>query len=320
MDRAFGSTTLVIHIPGTTRPGSLKQEDYVKADLYFPGHLPREDESFLKAIAEIAQKFIKDVGLPAIARYEQCALLHWNLPRPSNTPTPYAQRNGPVATPSGSSIFTYHGRTPRVPIVIVDDDDEDVASTSYQHELQDELTRTRQSLLEVQKSLADSRRRENELLAEIERLICASTVPLIRPTTPFVARPTPRTPDRSKALGQHMKSPLAPFTPGVSVSVTPNKSSRGVGNPASPSGREYSSGGLSARSKTGSPAKATDLSSHYNTFIKANRLEGKFFEIETVRSNVVMYLWRVELLKAGITEDIVDNLMSLMSSQPTDSD
>ncbi|PPQ94791.1 hypothetical protein CVT25_008393 [Psilocybe cyanescens] len=67
LDRAFGGTTLVIHVPGTTRPRSPKQLEYVKADIYFPGHLAREDIRYSEAVSDIVQRFIRDVSLPTIA-------------------------------------------------------------------------------------------------------------------------------------------------------------------------------------------------------------------------------------------------------------
>ncbi|PPQ86282.1 hypothetical protein CVT25_005503 [Psilocybe cyanescens] len=84
---------MVIHVPGTTRPGAPKQAEYIKTDLYFPGHLAREDKRYAEAVSSIVQTFITEIGIPNIAHYKRCATLHWKLPQGNHIPPALPQQS-----------------------------------------------------------------------------------------------------------------------------------------------------------------------------------------------------------------------------------
>ncbi|PPQ88109.1 hypothetical protein CVT25_014701 [Psilocybe cyanescens] len=148
LDRAFGGTTLVIHIPGTARPGSPKQPEYVKADMYFPSHLAREDKQYLEAISHIVQTFIIDIGIPTISCYES--------QRTSNIIVIPDNNN------NNDDIDTSHFQHPFV------------YGSERESTLRDELNSACQTLQGVEQALADSCCRENKLLAKIDHLTNSS--------------------------------------------------------------------------------------------------------------------------------------------------
>lgn len=322
MDCTFGGTTLVVHVPATTRPGAPKRPEYVKAEVYFPGHLAREDTRYSEAVSHIVQKFITDIGIPNIARYERNAGPHWTLPPPTLIPSALPRQSlQPNASPPGSSVFTYHGeRKPHV-VVVSDDEDFNIATSQYQPinysaretALKYELNSVRQTLQDVENALADSRRRENELLAEIGRL-SGSPASNSRSMTPLAAHTTPRTPDRSNVT-HRVKPSQAPLSPVKSLSVAATKPSHhGSFYPPTPQGRENYS---QIPSFLPSPMKP-DLGSDYGRFIQDNGLAEIFFTIDLIRNKVPMFLWRDELMKAGISDTILNELMSSMSSHSSD--
>jgi len=142
-DRTFGGTTLIIHVEGATRPGSPNEPQYVKADVYFPGHMVREVPYTSIVVSDIVQWFIRDIGIPTIERFNRCARLLWNMsPYSGPIPAPYPlQTTSPMASPPGSSVFTYYGKQYQAVVVNSDSDDEDqthsaqslIGSLSYSH-------------------------------------------------------------------------------------------------------------------------------------------------------------------------------------------
>ena len=69
-DCTFGGATLIIHIEGTTCPNAPRQPEYIKSDVYFPGYLIEEDPRLSPIISELVQKYIIDIGMPVIERWE----------------------------------------------------------------------------------------------------------------------------------------------------------------------------------------------------------------------------------------------------------
>ncbi|PPQ69419.1 hypothetical protein CVT26_002457 [Gymnopilus dilepis] len=290
MDRAFGSTTMVIHIPGTTRPRSLLREDYIKAETYFPPHLLREDERIPRAVFDIVQKCIRDIGIPTIARYQFCASRYWNLPDVNHVPPPYPrQAIQPPARPANSSIFEYNGQVIKAPIILLDDDDD---NDREKESLKEELKEVQKLLEEANRSLAEARRREAELLAQVARLTSLSAGP--RHVSPPAARPAPHTPDRLRAPGS--RSPLS--QPLASSGPTENRSPSRRGHPASSassSSMDGASGGSATQSGISSSAGGARTDSQYADFIRANHLGNKYGQIERIRTNVAVYLPNAEL-------------------------
>ncbi|PPQ76651.1 hypothetical protein CVT26_013926 [Gymnopilus dilepis] len=112
LDKAFGGSTLVIHIPGTTRPRSPRTVDYLKAHVYFPAHMARESPGCSAAVDSMIQRFIRDVGLPTVMRFERSAPTHWiNYNSNITVPPPYRDSNtDPSLVLSDSDVTQHVGR------------------------------------------------------------------------------------------------------------------------------------------------------------------------------------------------------------------
>ena len=129
-DRTFGGATLILHVEGTTYPNAPRRPKFVKADVYFPGYLIQEDPRISPIISELVQKYIADIGMPVIKRWEWCARSIWSLTQGNGNsiPLPYSsQPMQPNAIPRNSSTFVYHGR-PLIPplpcnVTVVDEYD-----------------------------------------------------------------------------------------------------------------------------------------------------------------------------------------------------
>ncbi len=122
-DRAFGGTTMVIHVDGTRAPGTPLGPEYIKASVYLPpSPVVSEFTDAHQPLADIVQTFIECVGVPTKERWERVCrdYLRWTLKAARSTKDyPSLPR---FSTPiplvgSGSSIFVFHGysRTPSAP-------------------------------------------------------------------------------------------------------------------------------------------------------------------------------------------------------------
>ena len=127
MDKTFGGTTLVVHVEGAARPGSPNLPEYVKANVYFPDHMVREEPYTSTVVSNIVQLFIRDIGIPTIKRFDRCARLLWNKPPYSGPiPPPYPiKTTSPFASPPASSVFTYYGKQIQPTVVDSVDSDSD---------------------------------------------------------------------------------------------------------------------------------------------------------------------------------------------------
>ena len=65
-DHTFHGATLILHVEGATCPNAPRCPKYVKADVYFPGYLIREDPHISPIISKLIQQYITDIGMPVI--------------------------------------------------------------------------------------------------------------------------------------------------------------------------------------------------------------------------------------------------------------
>lgn len=77
-------------------------------------------------VSDIVQRFIRDIGIPTIERFNRCARILWNAPTYTGpTPAPYYMHStSPIASPPGSSVFTYYGKQNRAAVIDSDSDDD----------------------------------------------------------------------------------------------------------------------------------------------------------------------------------------------------
>jgi hypothetical protein len=213
-------------------------------------------------VSDIVQRFIRDIGIPTIERFNRCARLLWNMPLYSGPiPAPYPiQTTLPIASPPGSSVFTYYGKQNRAAAVYSDSDDDDKPqSTGFKTEntaLKTQLEQVHQSLKQEEDVLANSHRREQPHISN-----GSSSHP--RPITPANPRTVPRTPERI-LYSQSSKTLTANSY--ISPTRTPSRHMLGPSNSLS-----------SARS----PVTPTRVSpeNQYAAFIDANGLTEFYLQL-----------------------------------------
>ncbi|KAJ7790277.1 hypothetical protein B0H14DRAFT_2626171 [Mycena olivaceomarginata] len=85
MDRAMGSTTMVITTEGTTVPGTPPRSEFLKAHVCIPPSFLSENPGSRVAIATIVQLFIEHVGVPTVEAWTRRALArNWPLTQPGS--------------------------------------------------------------------------------------------------------------------------------------------------------------------------------------------------------------------------------------------
>jgi hypothetical protein len=307
--------------------------------------LLKEEAGSAKAVYDIVQRFISDIGIPTIGRYERCANKVWNLPKSVQCPPPLPEHGiFPKAWPPGSSCFIYHGMKPDFNI---EDDDNDVMTPS-QHELltyaekegylKAELTSAKGRIGDLEIDLADSHRRIQELLVQVEHLTNAGTTP--------ATCSLPHTPNRHRTLAFSQKSPQVLNVSSHASPVAQMPTEYGMfiheahdlddmfqikhltnPTPATPRNLPHASAYSQKspqihsplRHKTYSTTLTASATTEYGTFIEMHNLDDAFPAIDLVRRKVAMYLWQDELLSAGVPEDLLLQLMAIMSSYPNPS-
>ena len=168
---------------------------------------------------------------------------------------------------------------------------------------------------DLERDLADSRRCEQELLVQIEHLTNAGAATPNRHQTLAVSQKLPQVPTeygtfieghslddmfQIKNLTNAVARPATPRTPNCHQSPVFSQKSPQVHSPL--------------RHKTFSPAPTATTASEYGTFIEIHNLDDMFPVIDLVRRKVAMYLWRDELLNIGVPEELLPQLMAVMSS------
>ncbi|KAJ7166462.1 hypothetical protein C8R43DRAFT_1122031 [Mycena crocata] len=66
LDRVAGSTTMLLHMQGTTRPGTPVLPEFLHATVYLPPSFLRRHPDTHLPIAQIVQAFIETVGVPTV--------------------------------------------------------------------------------------------------------------------------------------------------------------------------------------------------------------------------------------------------------------
>ncbi|KAF8961486.1 hypothetical protein BDZ97DRAFT_1921179 [Flammula alnicola] len=310
-DRTFGGATLVLHVEGTIRPNSPKTPDFVKSDVYFPAHFLQEDPRFSPIVSDMVQRFIAEIGLPVIERWERCARARWPMTQGAGNqaPPPYpSQPTQPTAVPAGSSTFVYHGRPlpPLDRVVVIDDDDDefdvddftasqlDAINSIETHQF--ELQTLRTALSDTQQALDDALVREHDLRNQLDeaRVRLASRADGATPHHQSVRHATPSTSTPSRRT-----LPQTYASPSRSGNSTPRKLFTGPSPAPSPS-----------RSAT----RSIDAIAAYYDFLQANELSHLNATLDTIRNSIPMTSWREQLSKAGVPSILTETVMALMAA------
>ncbi|KAJ7725662.1 hypothetical protein DFH07DRAFT_970797 [Mycena maculata] len=114
LDRILGSTTLIIHSEGTTRPNSLMRPEYLSSTVYIPPTFLARNPAAHIHIARIVQHYIETVGvLTATAwRTDARRQLKWPLNQSGPPRSPNYIPPGlviPDPKERGSSVYVFRG-------------------------------------------------------------------------------------------------------------------------------------------------------------------------------------------------------------------
>ncbi|KAF9473484.1 hypothetical protein BDN70DRAFT_899741 [Pholiota conissans] len=113
-DRAFGGSTMVIHVDPPTSFGVPNAPEYMKAITYIPPTVVAELPDSHQAIADIVQSFIVNVGLHTKLRWERIKQTKeiGRTHKKHAAPPPFPPHPQPIPTPllSGSSLYVFHGQ------------------------------------------------------------------------------------------------------------------------------------------------------------------------------------------------------------------
>ncbi|PPQ82419.1 hypothetical protein CVT26_013269 [Gymnopilus dilepis] len=329
LDKAFGGSTLVIHVPGTTRPNSPREVEFVKSDVYFPAHMAREDQKCAAAVDSIIQRYISDVGLATVSRFERCTPKYWTKHNDKSAPLPYYDESSDKATILADSNVTHHvgRRAPRAPSVVNEGrttitalQQQSSSTRRPEAQVNAELLDLRKRLEEAETALADSRRRELELLRDLSKLS--------GPRHTIQSTPqTPHTPERRKDANVNMVSPRAldfrsPMSssplfegrggfrdPWAQVTATPSKRGSNLANVLPTTGAPGIPG----------PGPASE-SLELHSYLLNHGLRRYATTVDIIGRFVPEKDWRDRLLSAGIPTDVLEQLMELMTSNLNDSD
>ncbi|KAJ6591775.1 hypothetical protein DFH09DRAFT_1073634 [Mycena vulgaris] len=107
-DRAIDSTTLILHVEGTTMPGAPLAPEFLKAHVYMPPSFIRENPGAHAAITTIAQLFIEHISVPTAAAWERRAHVRgWSLTQGNGTipAAPLTTHLPMIPTPAPRSAY-----------------------------------------------------------------------------------------------------------------------------------------------------------------------------------------------------------------------
>ena len=350
-DRAFGGATLIIHVEGTTHPNSPRQPEYIKSDVYFPSYLIEEDRRLSPIISELVQKYIVNIGMPVIERWEQCARSIWPMTQGQggHVPSPYpSQPIQPDATPRGSSTFVYNGRPfSSDPRVDVNDEYEEEELTDSMLEMLNVIEErdkyksqvdTMQSTLSMTESaLLNSLAREEHLKSELNntRAMLSSRVDGAESNITIsyhqVKDATRHTSPRVHVAGHHDTSPIVhPTTPGFRdrsdrfIHISPMPPSRrgnahASSSPTNLMSRRLFSNAVASPSHSESDrsvfaSHTTDALANYYNFLNSHKIMHLKSTLDDICHANPISSWARQLEEAGIPLDLIDSTMILMAA------
>jgi hypothetical protein len=299
--------------------------------------LLKEEASCAQAVYDIVQRFISDIGIPTIGRYERCANIVWKLPKAAQRPPPLSQHGIlPKAWPPNSSCFIYHGKKP---VIIIDNDNNNCIIPS-QHQLlscvenegflKAELMLAKDRIGDLETDLEDTRRREQDLLVQIEHLTNARAATPNRHRTSAFSQKSPQKSPQVLNVSSHT-SPVAQVPTEYGTFIEAQRSFDDTGMFQI---KHLTNAGATSRNLPHTPNRyrtpafsqvhsplhhkiyspAPTATTEYGTFIEIHNLDDIFPAIDLVRRKVAMYLWQDELRNTGVPEDLLPQLMAVMSS------
>ncbi|KAK6980890.1 hypothetical protein R3P38DRAFT_2579420, partial [Favolaschia claudopus] len=351
-DRAYGGTTMVLHIDGTTVPNTPALPEYLRASVHLPPRLVARHPASHGPIAQIVQMFIESVGVPTVQQWRADANSRgWPLTQGGDGSS--ANPISPILVPtpaSNSSHYKFFGRaagvldlllagsipsappapapgSPAIPVVEIPDDDDDYAidcdvldaferagyAEVQLHALQEQVNILTTQLASLEVDNADLR---GQLASRTAGEIFFS-LPYRCIYSMFLA---PTTPSRSQ-----LRSPLSPKTP---VRSPVHRALASTSPAHSPSQLRSFGATISAQPRLGSPSHV-GTSSQGNTgqfthtgpfrldsYLRERGLEHHGSAIQLILRTFHAVEWVQQFCALGMSQDVaVDLANSLAASE-----
>ncbi|KAJ6555541.1 hypothetical protein B0H10DRAFT_2241313 [Mycena sp. CBHHK59/15] len=135
-DRLLGGSTMILHIDGTTTPGTPSLPEFLCTHIYLPPSFLSNNPGSHGAIAQITQSFIEAVGQPTVTKW-RTNVNHQGWSLTQNGPPVRPNSMSPTLIPrpqsSGSAYYIFNGRPagaldvllrPAPRVVYIEDDDD----------------------------------------------------------------------------------------------------------------------------------------------------------------------------------------------------
>ena len=326
-DRSFGGATLIIHVEGATHPNALMQPKYIKSDVYFPGYLIKENPHFSPIISKLVQKYIVNIGMPVIERWERCARLIWSMTQGKDTqvPLPYpSQPIQPYVTPRGSSTFIYNGCPLSFNPSVIDEykEDEEELNSAMVELLNviEECEKYKSQVETTQAALHNSLAREEQLKSELDNTramlrntsprldVAHYTSPIAHPTTPSSHNQFNRFSHVSPTPPSHRDDAFKSLSP--ANQVTCRLFSNAVASPSCCEGSSESNGSVSASS-------VIDVLTEYYNFLNSHKIMHLKSTLDVIHHTFPISSWALQLEGAGVPLDLIDSTMIFMVAANT---
>jgi hypothetical protein len=114
VDRAAGSTTMIMHVDGATMPNTPARPEFLKASVYVPPLFLCRNPDAHVPIARIVQLFLESVGVPTVTNFlADGEARGWNFTQHGPVRTPNHIAPGlviPQPTTTASAHYVFRGR------------------------------------------------------------------------------------------------------------------------------------------------------------------------------------------------------------------
>ncbi|KAF8874790.1 hypothetical protein BD779DRAFT_1678569 [Infundibulicybe gibba] len=347
-DRAFGGFTMVVHVDGTSVPGTPTLPEYIKNQVYLPPALLKEMPDAHNSICDIIQIFTEKIGVPTTMRWTRAARnLGWSLTQkgyPYALSTSSIQATIPAPFPSYSSHYTFHGRPygTRViaPSPIGDTNQPPAIPPSSGPFFGNADTKARtlnnsslETIAELNVELAEARKRENyyerciaslrtelSILKESSQLGPRvsnnfSTTPLSTPTSLdytlqglSLSSTVPDGPRSTRWEGSGLASPTRAFNNSQGHFYTPTPTPR---IPANTAARAWDP--ESAKNAYRPPPTDQALGPAVDKFLTVNGLTSLGSTISVIKRLVLPSRWEKEVRNLNLSRELTDELVEAMS-------
>ncbi|KAJ6603152.1 hypothetical protein B0H10DRAFT_2229899 [Mycena sp. CBHHK59/15] len=311
-DRSFGGSTIVLHMEGTTVPNTPVLPEYLRCTAYLPPLFLSDNPASHGPIAQIAQTFIKSVGVPTVNKWFSNARARgWPLSQSGPHPNPTSSTLIPAPNGADSVHYKFLGRpigalneilgtrpSPPPLFVIPDDDMEDLLER-----LGDAEGRINEHLTQIQALEEQAEMLISQVVA-LETALAAErqSNTTLRNALNAPTRSTPATLSRSQPAPGSARTPATPRSPSTPTRRHPPP---------------YSPSGVPPRLTPFAPSPSRFAPDHtdLNAFLTSHGLDNQVDAINMLLRIAHPVKWAEELTQLGVPDDLVPLVLDVMSMQ-----